>query len=292
MQFKGVITSLVTPFKGDLLDVDGLRENIGFQIENNVDGVLAGGSTGECSTLDLDEYELLIQTAAAACKQRVPLLVNIGESATKRSLIKMEIATKWGADALLVAAPSYNRPSQEGLYQHFKTVADMSKLPIILYNNPIRTGVSIELKTLMRLSEVEGIVGIKESSGRVQIAQDMLYHLPYHLTVLSGEDRLTLPLMALGAKGVVSVLANLMPKRLVEFVRSIIDKEFDKSREKERELYPFFAACSLETNPVPIKTMMNLLGRAAGECRLPLTSLEKINIEKLEKLLDLRTNAI
>lgn len=292
MQFKGVITSLITPFKGEVIDVEGLRENISFQIKNGVNGLLVGGTTGEAPTLDLDEYELLIQTTAHVCGGQLPLIVSVGESATKRSLIKMEMATTWGADALLVATPAYNRPSQEGLYQHFKTIANMSKLPVILYNNPIRTGVSIELSTLMRLTKIDGIAGIKESSGVIQTAQDILYHLPRHLTFLSGEDRLILPLMASGAGGVISVLSNLMPKQIVEFVQLILDQDIEQARKKERALYPFFQACSFETNPVPIKTMMNLLGRAAGGFRLPLTSLKQANIERLETLLDLKASPI
>lgn len=287
MQLEGVITSLITPFKEQSLDVDGFKENIRFQIENGASGLLAGGTTGEAPTLDLEEYRLLVQTAAETCQKKMPLLVSIGESATKRSLMKMEMATELGADALLIATPAYNKPSQEGLYQHFKAIAASSKLPLILYNNPSRTGVTIELSTLMRLIEIDSIIGIKESSGSIQVAQEMLYHLPKEFIFLSGEDNLTLPLIALGARGVVSVLSNLMPRQMVSFVQSALEGDFESARQKQDQLYPFFKACFCETNPVPIKTMMALLGKAAGHCRLPLAPLQNENIEKLQKLLEL-----
>ena len=256
-------------------------------MENGVSGILVGGTTGEAPTLDMDEYEMLIRTAAGMIQRKVPLLVSIGESATKRSLIKMEMATALGADALLVATPAYNKPSQEGLYQHFKAIAGSSKIPLILYNNPSRTGVSIELATLLRLVQINNIIGIKESSGSIQIAQEMLYYIPTDFIFLSGEDNLTLPLIALGARGVVSVLSNLKPQEMVSFVETALKGDFARAREQQHVLYPFFQACFCETNPVPIKTMMSLLGKAAGHCRLPLAPLKNENIERLQTLLKL-----
>ena len=235
----------------------------------------------------MDEYQMLIQVSAEMVQKKMPLLVSIGESATKRSLIKMEMATELGADALLVATPAYNKPSQEGLYQHFKAIAASSKIPLVLYNNPSRTGVSIELPTLLRLVEIENIIGIKESSGSIQVAQEMLYHVPKDFIFLSGEDNLTLSLIALGACGVVSVLSNLKPKEMVTFTLAALRGDFASAREQERVLYPFFKACFCETNPVPIKTMMALLGKAAGHCRLPLAPLKNENIERLQMLLKL-----
>lgn len=287
MQLEGVITSLITPFKGQTLDVEGLKQNLHFQLEKGVTGLLAGGTTGEAPTLDLAEYEQLIQIVSETTQKKVPLLVSIGESATKRSLLKMEIATKFKADALLVATPAYNKPSQEGLYQHFKAIGRSSKLPLILYNNPSRTGVSIEVETLLRLIEIDSIVGIKESSGSIQVAQEMLYHLPSDFIFLSGEDNLTLPLIALGARGVVSVLSNIMPEQMIHFVNAALSGDFTTARSWQQKLYPFFHACFYESNPVPIKTMMGLLGMAAGNCRLPLAPLKNENIEKLQTLLKL-----
>ena len=287
MQLEGVITSLITPFKEQSLDVEGLRENILFQMEKGVSGLLAGGTTGEAPTLDLEEYRLLIQTSAETIQKKIPLLVSIGESATKRSLMKMEMATELGADALLVATPAYNKPSQEGLYQHFKAIAASSKLPLILYNNPSRTGVSIELATLLRLIEIENVIGIKESSGSIQVAQEMLYHLPKDFIFLSGEDILTLPLIALGARGVVSVLSNLMPEQMIAFAQAALSGDFESARAQQHKLYSFFQACYCESNPVPIKTMMALLGKAAGHCRLPLAPLKNENIQRLQTLLQL-----
>lgn len=285
MQLGGVITSLITPFKGEYIDVEGFKKNILFQLEHGISGLLAGGTTGEAPTLDLDEFELLIQAAARTIQKKVPLIVSIGESATKRSLMKMEIATDLGADALLVATPAYNKPSQEGLYEHFKAIAASSKIPLILYNNPSRTGVSIEIKTLSRLIEIDSIIGIKESSERIQVAQEMLYELPEGFTVLSGEDNLTLSLISIGASGVMSVLSNLMPKEMVLFVNAALSGDFSTARFWQKKLYPYFQACFYESNPVPIKTMMSLSGKAAGNCRLPLTPLKNENREKLEALL-------
>jgi len=287
MQLGGVITSLITPFKGESIDVEGFKKNILFQLEHGISGLLAGGTTGEAPTLDLDEFKLLIQTAAKTIQKKIPLIVSIGESATKRSLMKMEIATDLGADALLIATPAYNKPSQEGLYEHFKAIAASSKIPLILYNNPSRTGVSIEIKTLVRLIEIDSIIGIKESSERIQVAQEMLYELPERFTVLSGEDNLTLPLISIGASGVMSVLSNLMPKEVVLFVNAALSGDFSSARLWQKKLYPYFQACFYESNPVPIKTMMSLSGKAAGNCRLPLTPLKNENRAKLEALLNL-----
>jgi len=282
---RGVITSLVTPFDGDGLDKKRFSELICSQIEQGVAGLLVGGTTGEAPTLELEEYEELVHTAAEATQRKVPLLVSIGESATKRSLIKMEMATEAGADALLLAAPAYNKPTQEGLYLHFKTIATRTKLPLFLYNHPGRTGVDIQIETLLRLAEIDSIIGIKESSGKIQTATDMLYHLPDDFIVLSGDDHLTLPLIALGAKGVISVLSNLMPKEMVAFTDAALKGDFETARLLQKELYPFFKACTYETNPVPIKTMMALLGLIKEKCRLPLAPLSDDNRTRLEALL-------
>lgn len=287
MQLNGVITSLITPFKDQFIDIEGFKQNILFQIEQGISALLVGGTTGEAPTLDLDEYQSLVKTATEVIAKRVPLIVSVGESATKRSLSKMEIAMDLGADALLVATPAYNKPSQEGLYQHFKAIASSTNLPLILYNNPSRTGVSIEIDTLLRLVEIDPIIGIKESSGSIQIAQEMLYFIPPNFIFLSGEDHLTLPLVALGAKGVMSVLSNLMPKEVMLLFKAALSDDFKTAREWQKKLYPFFQACHFETNPVPIKTMMRLLGRPSGDCRLPLASLNRGNLDKLRVLLEL-----
>ena len=289
MLLSRVITALITPFYEDRIDLEGFAKNIEFQLKHSVAALLVGGTTGESMTLDLSEFESLISVAAKTIRRRVPLMVGIGESATKRSLIKMEIATKLGADVLLVVTPAYNRPSQEGLYIHFKAIAKASKLPLILYNNPSRTGVALEIETLKRLSHIKGIIGIKESSGNMEFAQEMLYQLPREFLFLCGDDALALPLMVLGARGVISTLANLMPAQVVSFVEATLENDLVLAQKWYKKLYPYFRACRFESNPMPIKKLMQLKGLSSGNCRLPLTQLSSKHEKTLKALLESST---
>ncbi|MBF5058692.1 4-hydroxy-tetrahydrodipicolinate synthase [Candidatus Neptunochlamydia vexilliferae] len=270
--FKGVITALVTPFKEGHLDEQGFRENIWFQLEEGADALLALGTTGEGATLTPGERKRVIEILVEESK--VPPLVEVGDNSTARAVTKIQEAEKMGVQGVLAIAPYYNRPTQEGLFRHFEILAAESSLPIILYNQPKRTGVSFTVETLTRLAEIKNIVGIKDASGSIPFAAAVMHALPNFL-FFAGDDLMALPLMTIGATGVVSVLSNLMPQKMSEMVRT-------QDRNLYRELYPFMAFSQVETNPIPIKAMMEKAGLAAGECRLPLTPLSSENQQKVE----------
>ncbi|MCB1071710.1 MAG: 4-hydroxy-tetrahydrodipicolinate synthase [Chlamydiia bacterium] len=278
MAFSGTITALVTPFKEGKLDEQGLRENIWFQIEERVDALLVLGTTGEGATLSNEEQKKVIQIAAQ--EKKVPVIVNVGDISTTRTIEKVKIAETLGADGLLIIAPYYNRPSQEGLALHFEKIASETSLPIILYNHPKRTGVDLSLELLIRLSKTKNIIGIKDASGSVPYAAQIRHKLPDFL-LFAGDDLMSLPLLAIGASGLISVLSNLMPHKVGEMVKNQDQALYD-------ELFPFMDATQIETNPAPIKAMMELAKLPAGKPRLPLTSL---TLEHQQVLKDLILNS-
>ncbi len=269
---QGLYTALVTPFTpdGSAIDERGFRENIAFQLESGVDGLVVLGSTGEAAALSSEERELVIKIARAETKGKVPLLVGTGCPSTAETLHNTRRAQALGADAALIVTPYYVRPTQEGIYRHFSFVAKECPLPIMVYNNPGRAGVAIELETLKRLAAVPGIFGIKESSGRVEMVQEICEALP-GFTVMCGDDNLARESIKRGAKGLISVLGNLLPKEILQGL----------------DLAPFIKATGLETNPIPIKAMMQMMGMAAGPTRLPLCELQEKNLLAIEQLLQL-----
>ena len=282
MQLRGVITALITPFQEGELDEAGLRENIWFQLEEGISGLLALGTTGELPTLTLDEQERVMRIVIQEAKGKVPVLINVGDNCTQRTIEKAKQAEKWGADFLLAVTPYYNRPSQEGLLRHFQALAAATALPILLYHHPARTGVSLTIETLLRLAEIPNIVGIKEASGNLSLVCQSLHHLPETFSLFSGEDFLTFPLVALGAKGVISILSNLMPTPLLEMINLLHQGQLEEARKWHEKLFPFCELSTLETNPVPIKTMMQLAQMPAGPCRLPLSPLSAENLARLK----------
>lgn len=263
MAFSGTITALVTPFKKGKLDEQGLRENIWFQIEKGIDALLILGTTGEGATLSTEEQKKVIQIAAQ--EKKVPIIVNVGDVSTTKTMKKVKVAETLGADGLLIIAPYYNRPSQEGLAQHFEAIANETSLPIILYNHPKRTGVDLSLELLERLSIKKNIIGIKDASGSIPYAAQIRNRLP-NSHLFAGDDLMSLPLLAIGASGLISVLSNLMPLKVCEMVKN-------QDQTLYKELFPFMDASQIETNPVPIKAMMELAKLPAGKPRLPLASL-------------------
>ncbi|MDT7887012.1 MAG: 4-hydroxy-tetrahydrodipicolinate synthase [Thermoproteota archaeon] len=286
MNFVGVITALVTPFKEDYsLDLEALRENVRFQIENGVHGLVPLGTTGESPTIKEEERKLIIKTVVDEVNGKIPVIVGTGTYSTEEAVRLSKEAQDLGADGLLVVAPYYNKPTQEGLYLHFKAISEAVDLPIIVYNIPGRTGVNVEVQTLVRLSQFDNIVAVKEASGNLAQVMDIIEALGDRITVLSGDDNLTLPIMALGGKGVISVISNLLPKPMVEFVEAALKGDFKKAKELHYHLLPLFKAAFIETNPIPIKTMMNLVGMKAGPCRLPLCNMQPHNLEKVKKIL-------
>lgn len=275
MSFSGTITALVTPFKEGRLDEQGLRENIWFQIEEGIDALLVLGTTGEGAVLSTEEQKKVIQIAIE--EKKVPIIVNAGDLSTVRAIEKVREAEKMGADGLLIIAPYYNRPSQEGLALHFETLAKETSLPIILYNHPKRTGIEFSLELLIRLSKQKNIIGIKEASGSIHYAARIRHALPDFL-LFAGDDLMSLPLLAIGGRGLISVLSNLMPHKVGEMVRS-------QNKELYENLFPFMEATQIETNPVPIKAMMELAKLSAGDPRLPLACLAPENHRFLKELL-------
>ncbi|MDN3509113.1 MAG: 4-hydroxy-tetrahydrodipicolinate synthase [Candidatus Neptunochlamydia sp.] len=263
MAFSGTITALVTPFNEGKLDEQGLGENICFQIQEGIDALLVLGTTGEGATLSIEEQKKVIQIAVE--EKKVPVIVNVGDISTARTIEKVKVAETLGADGLLIIAPYYSRPSQGGLALHFESIANGTSLPIILYNHPKRTGVDLSIELLVRLSTKKNIIGIKDASSSIPYAAQIRNRLP-NFRLFAGDDLMSLPLLAIGASGLISVLSNLMPHKVGEMVKNQAQAIYE-------ELFPFMDASQIETNPVPIKAMMELAKLPAGKPRLPLTSL-------------------
>ncbi len=288
MKLRGTITALITPFSNQQLDEEGLVRNIRYQIDQGVSGILVLGTTGEAATLLPEEQMRVMSIAIREAKGKVPVLIGTGHNCTKRTIEKTKKAKDLGADLVLIVTPYYNKPTQEGIYCHFEAIATHVEIPIIVYNVPGRTGTNIELSTLMRIADLPNVIGVKEASGNIGQASDIIQVLSERdppFTVLSGDDALTLPMMALGANGVISVVSNLIPAQVVSLVQAALQGQFDQARKKHYQLLPLFKAAFIETNPMPIKTAMNLCGMAAGECRLPLSSMLPDNQYQLRQLL-------
>lgn len=285
--FEGLYTALITPFKEDgSLDEEGFRLLVKRQVRAKVDGILVLGSTGESPTLSEAEGECLISIAREESQGKTALIVGVGTNSTALSIAKAKKAQGLGADGLMVVNPYYNRPTQEGLYCHFHEVAKETDLPIILYNHPGRTGVNIKLDTLKKLSEIENIVAVKDCSGSIQQVIEYCYAFKEsHFSLLTGCDPDTLAVMAVGGRGVLSVVSNLVPEQMVEFVNTIRKGDLKKARELHYRLMPIYRAAELESNPIPIKYMMKRAGLPAGDGRLPLTPLLDIYKREVDVLL-------
>lgn len=284
--FQGVFTAIVTPFNKDKsINEDDLRKLVDFNIENGVSGILPMGTTGECPTLDHKEHMRIIEVVCKHVKKRVTVLAGTGSNSTKEALKMTEEAKELGADASLQVAPYYNKPTQEGFYRHFKTIADEVELPMIIYNIPGRTGKNIETETLVRLAEHSNIVGVKEASGSLPQMMDVVYSTPEDFSVLSGDDNLTLPLMAVGGKGVVSVASNIVPDRMNKMVNAGLEGDFEEMRKWHYELFPLFKVEFIETNPIPIKTALAMKGMIQEVFRLPMCEMAPENRKKLRSVL-------
>ncbi|MDI6860081.1 MAG: 4-hydroxy-tetrahydrodipicolinate synthase [Methanocellales archaeon] len=284
--FEGVFPALVTPFtKDDKVDEDGLRSNIAFVIENGVSGIVPAGCTGEAATLSHQEQKNIIDIAIDASS--VPVIAGTGSNNTKEAIELTKYAADAGADAAMLITPYYNKPTDAGLIKHYKTVAETCDIPIILYNVPSRTGKNMTADVVAELAKVENIIGIKEASGDItQVSKIIELTREQDFIVLSGDDSLTLPILALGGKGVVSVAANIIPRQVSDMVSAFLDGKLDRARELHHILSPLFRALFLETNPIPVKTAMGWLGLATGGLRLPLSPLSEENATKLRSVLE------
>lgn len=283
--FHGSMVALATPFKNDKIDEKALRDLVEFQIKNGTHALVPCGSTGESATLTYEEHCSVIEIVIDQAKKRVPVIAGAGSNSTHETVFLTEHAKKAGADAVLLITPYYNKPSQEGLYRHFKAVAEAVEIPQIVYNVPSRTGVNMLPETVVRLSKVKGIAGIKEASGNLDQAACIIKEAGKGFAVLSGEDSLTFPMMCMGASGVISVVANIAPA----LMRSLCDKTAAGDMAGAREIYyKLFDICKgvfFETNPIPIKKALYLMGLAQDEIRLPLVSMTEENSARLRKIM-------
>jgi 4-hydroxy-tetrahydrodipicolinate synthase len=279
--FTGSIVAIVTPFRNDAIDEEKLRELVEFQIANGTDGIVPCGTTGEASTLDYEEHDRVIEIVVQQANKRVPVIAGTGSNSTKEAIEMTAHARKIGADGALLVTPYYNKPSQEGLYRHYRAVAEAVPLPQILYNVPGRTGVNLLPETVARLADISNIVAIKEATGSLQQASEVLALCGDKLDVLSGDDFITFPMMACGAKGVISVLANIMPKEVASLVDAFRDGKMEEARQLHLRLLRISNAMFIETNPVPVKTAVALMGKATDEVRLPLAPMSDANRAKL-----------
>ena len=283
--FRGSIVAIVTPFNNGAVDEEKLRELVEFQIENGTDAIVPCGTTGESSTLDYLEHDRVIQIVIEQVNKRVPVIAGTGSNATREAIKITKHAKELGADGALLVTPYYNKPSQEGLYLHYKAVADQVALPQVLYNVPGRTSVNLLPETVARLAQHPNIVAIKEATGSLQQAAEVLALCGEKITVLSGDDFITLPMMACGAKGVISVTANIMPKQVAALVDAFNAGNMAEAKRLHLYLLKISNAMFIETNPVPVKAAVALLGRCRDEVRLPLAPLADANRVKLTAIM-------
>ncbi len=285
--FRGTFTALVTPFRDSSIDVSAFEELIEAQINAGITGVVAVGTTGESPTLSGDERAQVIRLAVARANKRCLVLAGTGSNSTHHAIAETRTGEKLGVDAALLVAPYYNKPSQEGLFRHFKAIADGTSLPIMLYNIPGRCGVDILPETVERLAkECRNIVSIKEASGSVERVGELRRRLPEAFTILSGDDSLTLPFMAVGAAGVVSVASNLFPSEVCALVRTCGAGDLKAAERLHRKFLPLFKDLFIEPNPVPVKTALGWRGAMSPEVRLPLVEMSEANQTRLRKTLE------
>ncbi|MEE2677016.1 MAG: 4-hydroxy-tetrahydrodipicolinate synthase [Myxococcota bacterium] len=279
--FEGVFTALVTPFRDGEIDAPALHALVDHQVDAGVDGVVPCGSTGESATLSHAEHRRAVEIVVEAAAGRIPVVAGTGSNNTREAIELTRHAKEAGADGALLISPYYNKPTQEGIFAHFESVARETGLPLIVYNIPGRTASNILPGTLARLADVDSIVGVKEACGDVDQIAHVVAECRDDFAVLSGDDALTLPVLAIGGKGVIAVTANVAPREMVELVREGRDGHFDRALGVHQRLLPLFDALFCETNPIPVKAAVALQGRCGEEIRLPLTPISDANRERL-----------
>ncbi len=283
--FKGSGVAIVTPMKENLdVDFDRLEELINFQIDNGTDAIIIAGTTGESSTLTMEEHRHVIQAAVEFTKHRVPVVAGTGSNCTRTAIHLTKEAEEDGADAALIVTPYYNKATQKGLIAHYGQIASETKLPIILYNVPGRTGCNIMPETVATLvKENENIVGLKEATGNMSQASKTMYLCDGKLEMYSGEDGLVVPLLSIGGLGVISVIANIAPRQTHDMVMSFLEGDLEKARQMQLKSLPLVDALFSEVNPIPVKKALNLMGMQAGSLRSPLCEMSEENAKKLEQ---------
>jgi 4-hydroxy-tetrahydrodipicolinate synthase len=284
--FKGSIVAIVTPFRNGKVDEKKLRDLIEFQIKNGTSGIVPCGTTGESATLTFDEHEKVIEVTIDQVNKRVPVIAGTGSNSTEEAIMLTKQAASAGADASLQVSPYYNRPTQRGLYRHFKAIAQSVKIPIILYNIAGRTGVNIESETIASLaSDCKNIVAVKEASGNLDQMSRVKALCPPAFQLISGDDSLTLPVLSIGGIGIISVVANIVPRDVADLVSAFEKGNIKKAQTLHYKLLPLIKACFMETNPIPVKTAMGLLGMCEPDLRLPMCEMSADNLAKLKKTL-------
>jgi len=281
--FTGSMVALVTPFKDGKVDWQSLENLIEFHIQNGTRGIVPCGTTGESATLSHEEHDAVVKTVVNTVNKRVPVIAGTGSNSTAEAARLTREAEKSGADGALMISPYYNRPTQEGIFQHYRKVASEGGIPIIVYNIPGRTGSKIEPETLARMAEIDNIAGVKEATGSVDQAIDVIRLCGDRLAVYSGEDSLIFSLMALGGKGVISTVANVAPKQTAELADACLKGDWESGRALQFKLIPLIRSLFIETNPIPVKTALSLMGKCRGELRLPLTPMAEGNLKKLNQ---------
>lgn len=287
MDFSGCGTALVTPFRPDgTLDEPTLQTQVNAQIDGGIELLVPCGTTGEAATLSDPEYLRVIELTCAVSAGRVPVFAGCTHNATAAAVLRAErLAQIPGLTGLLTANPYYNRPSQEGQYRHFRAIAEATPLPVLLYNIPARTGANLEPATVLRLTKLENIVGIKESSGNIVQITELLHLVPRSFRVFAGDDALALPIMALGGAGLISVASNVIPAQMTELVRAALRNDWSEARRLNRHFFPLIQALFSEPSPAPVKAVMSLLGLGPETLRLPMVSVTPATRGKLEKLI-------
>jgi 4-hydroxy-tetrahydrodipicolinate synthase len=284
--FSGSFVAMVTPFKNGKIDEAKVRELVEMHVAGGTDGLIPCGTTGESPTLSHDEHRRLVELVVEAARQRITVIAGTGSNATSEAVDLTKHAERAGANGALVVSPYYNKPTQEGLYRHFRAVADAATIPIIVYNIASRTAVNIETATMARLArDCRNIVGVKEASGSLDQMAQVIAACGPDFTVLSGDDNLTIPLMAIGGHGVISVIANILPRETADMVHAALDSDWKRARELHYKLLPLARAAFLETNPIPIKEAMAMAGLLSAEFRLPMCPMSEANRETLRGIL-------
>ena len=281
--FKGSMVALVTPFKDGKIDESGLKELVEFHIKNGTTALVPCGTTGESATLSYDEHDKVIELTIKFAKGRIPVIAGTGSNSTEEAIMLTKHAKKVGADASLQVSPYYNRPTQKGLYLHFKAIAEAVDIPIILYNIASRTGVNIEPETFVKLAQVKNIIGVKEASGSLEQMSRIRKLCPKEFLLISGDDALTLPVMAIGGVGIISVVANIIPRDVADMCAAFENGNMKKAQELHYRMLPLIKTMFIETNPIPVKTAMGLMKLIGPQLRLPMCEMLAENKEKLVK---------
>ena len=284
--FSGAFTALVTPFRNGEVDVEALENLVEFQIGQGIHGLVPCGTTGETPSMSEAEDRLVIGTVVRVTNGRVPVIAGTGSNSTDMAIKYTRMAEEEGADGSLQVSPYYNKPTQEGLYRHFAAIAESTSLPIVLYNIPGRTSVTISPETTARLAEIPNIVGTKEATHSMDLASDIRRLCGEEFDILSGDDSLTLPLMSLGGRGVISVAANVAPAVVSDMVNALLEGNFERGRELHYDLLPLCRALFIETNPIPVKTAASILGLCSDEMRLPMIPLAGENLDTLRRVME------